>query len=255
MRGSVFLLALMGLAACGSSSSQESSGPGFTDYNSYLDERAAAAAAAATPVPQAPAPGFSTDVIAGAIDAADGTAPAVPLDPMQTGVITPDPLPLPQAGAVIGQTARPRGDAPGTIQAESGEVQNYVTAGVSDEQDFEAVKSRETIESDKARIEANRAQYVVIQPGGLPTRPGDAGPNIVDFALATTNPLGVSLYDRGGIALTSSDRACLKFPSSDLAQQEFLANGGPETDRKNLDPDGDGFACAWDPTAFRIALQ
>ncbi len=257
MRVPVVLFAVLGLVACGSSAPQGSSGPGFTDYNSYLDQRAAEAAAASRvpTVPVAPSTGFSTDAIAGAIDAADGITTGAPLDPMQTGMIAPDPYPVQQPGAVVTDGVRPRGDAPTTIQPQSGEMQNYVTAGVSDEQDFEAVKSRESIESDKARIEANRAQYVVIQPGSLPTRPGDTGPNIVEFALATTNPVGVALYGRGGIAFTSNDRACLKYTSSDLAQQAFLASGGPESDRKNLDPDGDGFACDWDPTPFRAALQ
>ena len=258
MRVPVILFTLMGLAgmglsACGGSAPDESSGPGFTDYNTYLDERAAAAQSApaqSAPAPAAPATGFSTAAISGAIDAADGIYPAAPLDPM-AGTIAADPLP----GQLIGEGARPRGDAPATIQTESGEVQDFVSSGVSDEQDFEAVKARETIESDAARIEANRAQYVVIQPGSLPVRPGDTGPNIVEFALATTNPLGVALYDRGGISLTSADKACLKFASPDQAQQAFLASGGPDSDRKNLDPDGDGFACDWDPSAFRIALQ
>lgn len=243
MRVTGAILVLMGLSGCVGASPDAASGPGFTDYNTYLDQRAAAAQQP-VPVPQT---GFSTDVIAGAIDEADGTivagvVPGAPLDPMQPGGVIPD-------------GARPRGDAPAGIQAESGEVAGYVADGVSDEQDFEAVKSRETIESDKARIEANRAQYVVIQPGQLPSRPGDTGPNIVEFALATTNPVGVALYDRGGISLNSYDAACGKFASPDQAQQAFLEAGGPDSDRKNLDPDGDGFACSWDPTSFRIALQ
>ena len=42
---------------------------------------------------------------------------------------------------------------------------------------------------------------------------------------------------------------------SDLAQIEFLERGGPARDRLGLDPDGDGYACAWDPTPFRKASQ
>jgi hypothetical protein len=34
-----------------------------------------------------------------------------------------------------------------------------------------------------------------------------------------------------------------------------LSNGGPERDRLGLDPDGDGFACYWDPTPFRLARK
>lgn len=251
MRVPVVIFSLMGLAACATGAPDSSSGPGFTDYNTYLDERVAATT---TPAPYAAAPttGFSTDVISGAIDAAEGGA--APLNGAATGVSTAAIIPDPLPGATT-PGARPRGDAPTTIQTESGEVQNYVTNGVSDENDFAAVAARETIESDAARIEANRAQYVVIQPGSLPTRPGDVGPNIVEFAIATNNPVGVELYDRGGIALSSSERACLKYTSPDQAQQAFLANGGPQSDRKNLDPDGDGFACGWDPTVFRIAVQ
>ena len=46
--------------------------------------------------------------------------------------------------------------------------------------------------------------------------------------------------------------ACARYGSPDLAQQAFLAAGGPDRDRRGLDPDGDGFACAWDPRPFRL---
>ena len=131
----------------------------------------------------------------------------------------------------------------------------FASGGVSDEQDFQAVKSRETIESDKARIEANRAQYVVIQPGALPQRPGDTGPNIAEYAIATNNPVGEPLYPRPSFYLTNPKTACARFTSPDLAQQAFLTAGGPQKDGKALDPDGDGFACAWDPRPFRNALK
>ena len=149
---------------------------------------------------------------------------------------------------------RARGNAPAGIEETTAEM-GFVTDGVSDEQDFSAVTTRESIASDKARIEANRAQYVVIQPGALPTRTGDTGPNIAEYAIATNNPVGVSLYHRPSIYLVNVKAACSKFTSSDLAQQAFLASGGPQSDKKGLDPDGDGFACDWDPRPFRAALQ
>ena len=265
MRVPVLLLVLTGLSACNSGAPDAASGPGFTDYNTYLDQRAAAAAGVAVaPAATTAAPTtFSTAAISGAIDAADGTtagvAPGAPLNAMTgdavlgaTGVaVTTQPGPAP--GQIIGD--RPRGDAPANIQAESGEMAGYVDPTVSDEQDFEAVKASRTIADDAARIASNRAQYVVVQPGSLPVRPGASGPNIVEFALATTNPVGVSLYNRSSVALTSHDKACGKFTSPDQAQEAFLALGGPDRDRKNLDPDGDGFACSWDPTAFRTALR
>ena len=30
-----------------------------------------------------------------------------------------------------------------------------------------------------------------------------------------------------------------------------LERGGPQRDRLGVDPDGDGFACSWNPTPFR----
>ncbi|CAN0586593.1 unnamed protein product, partial [Ectocarpus sp. 12 AP-2014] len=42
---------------------------------------------------------------------------------------------------------------------------------------------------------------------------------------------------------------------ADQAQIAFLEAGGPEKDRNGMDPDGDGFACNWDPTPFRRAAQ
>ena len=36
---------------------------------------------------------------------------------------------------------------------------------------------------------------------------------------------------------------------------QFLAAGGPERDRKGIDPDGDGFACGFNPAPFRAAKQ
>ncbi len=127
-------------------------------------------------------------------------------------------------------------------------------AGISDEQDFSAVAERETIESDAARIAANREQYQQIAPTALPTRTGGTGASIVDFALNTDNKVGQSLYRRATVfAQDRFRRNCAKFASDDLAQEAFLAAGGPEKDRKGLDPDGDGFACYWDPAPFRQA--
>ena len=50
-----------------------------------------------------------------------------------------------------------------------------------------------------------------------------------------------------------SEKACARYPSPEAAQQAFLSSGGPKRDPKNLDPDGDGFACYWDPTPFQQA--
>jgi hypothetical protein len=240
MRVVMGLMLIGGLTAC--QPRVPESGPGFSDYNSYLRSRSAnpTFSVPADPVAPAPPAAFSSDIAALAIDRAEGgtgaSPVAPPLDPMALG------------------DDRARGNAPAGIEETTAEM-GFVTDGVSDEQDFAAVTTRESIESDKARIEANRAQYVVIQPGALPQRPGDVGPNLAEYAIATNNPVGVSLYDRPSIYLVNVKAACSKFTSPDLAQEAFLAGGGPQSDRKGLDPDGDGFACDWDPRPFRAALQ
>lgn len=77
-------------------------------------------------------------------------------------------------------------------------------------------------------------------------------PGLVAYALSNAHPVGAKRYRRGLFALAAlSERKCRKFPSDDAAQEAFLAAGGPERDRLNLDPDGDGYACGWDPAPFR----
>ena len=228
------VLAALALSACTPTTTDTGSGVGFTDYGTYIR-----GAQPATAVPVPPATTFDPAAAAAALDRADGVDPAAATLPPVLPVVT-DPA------------SRPRGGAPAGIQEESGEVSNV---GISDEQDFAAVSERETIESDAERIARNRAEYVIVQPQDLPTRPGDTGPNIVEFALATTHAPGVQMYKRSGLGLRDVNSACGKYASPDKAQQDFLAKGGPDRDRMGVDPDGDGFACAWDPRPFRTALQ
>ncbi len=126
---------------------------------------------------------------------------------------------------------------------------------ISDEQDFAAVSARETIESDRERLARQRQTMEVAQPEAIPDRPsGHAAPNIVSYALATTNPVGQPAYSRSrSFNEDRYRRACSEFASPDQAQAAFLAAGGPDKDRRGLDPDGDGFACFWDPRPFRTA--
>ena len=149
------------------------------------------------------------------------------------------------------QSAGVPGSGTGASGAGAGTRPDHV--GLSDEQDFEAVKRRETIESDKERLARQRAQYKVIPPSALPPRPGSVGPNIVEYALSTTNNVGEPLYRRSALfAQSRYRRNCAKYPSPDKAQEDFLRRGGPKKDPLGLDPDGDGFACSWDPRPFRM---
>lgn len=241
MRAPIFLFAALAVAACTPSVPDSAAGVGFDSYNDYLKQRSAATAAPAPAAPIVPPGGFSTDGAAAAIDRATGAAPA--------------PAPVAPAAAPAPSAERPRGIVPAGIKEETGELV-HMNPSVSDEQDFQAVSARETIESDKARIERNRAQYQVDQPGALPQRTGDVGGSIiVQYALSTSHPVGTQMHSRSGIRLGNSQNACLKFASSDLAQEAFLQAGGPERDRRGLDPDGDGYACDWNPAPFRAALQ
>ena len=158
---------------------------------------------------------------------------------------------LATAGAATAGAAPVQGNATPSAPVAPAQTNN---PGISDEQSFAAVSSRETIESDAERLARNRAQYEVVQPAAVPQRTGAEGPNIVQYALATTNQRGQPIYRRGGLFKERRfQQACAKYPSPDLAQQAFLAAGGPENDRLGVDPDGDGFACSWDPAPFRAA--
>ncbi|TGD44233.1 hypothetical protein EEB11_05965 [Pseudotabrizicola sediminis] len=244
MRVSLLLLLPLTLAACASAVPDSGAGVGFQDYNSYVRDRDAAAG---RPQPVV-TPGFSTDQIGAAIDRADGRGGIVPSGGSSTGAVIGAPI--------VSGEIRPRGNAPAGIREETGEAARIASLGggatISDENDFDAVASRETIESDRARIDRNRAQYQVIQPGALPVRSGAAGPNIVDYALATSHPRGTQLYRRSGFGVGNTAAKCAGYASPDLAQQAFLERGGPERDRLGLDPDGDGYACTWDPSPYRL---
>ncbi|MGR3758670.1 hypothetical protein ACUXV3_00845 [Roseobacteraceae bacterium NS-SX3] len=127
---------------------------------------------------------------------------------------------------------------------------------LSDENSFEAVAARQTIESDAARLERQRAQYQMVQPSALPERTSSGDPNIVQYALSTSNPKGTRVYTRAGINLKArSARNCAGYASAEMAQIAFLEAGGPKRDRYALDPDGDGYACGWDPSPYRLAVQ
>ena len=126
--------------------------------------------------------------------------------------------------------------------------------GLSDEQSFEAVSNRETIESDAERRARQAAALQVVMPTALPDRPADTGPNIVQYALNAPNKLGQEWYSRSIFAGQGKFRRnCATYNSPDAAQRDFLARGGPDKDPRGLDPDGDGFACGWDPAPFLLA--
>jgi len=94
-----------------------------------------------------------------------------------------------------------------------------------------------------------------VAPRAVPQRPDGTGGNVVAFALATSHPVGQTVYPREGGSDERRDRACARYVSDDLAQQAFLEAGGPQEDTRGMDPDGDGYACGWDPERFRRAVD
>ncbi len=230
--------------------SQPAGGVGFGDYGEYQRRRAAEAEAQIAAQRGAP-----VQTVQGPVQNT-----AVPFPSTGTGV--PTAAELAQAGvsgaATLAQTqtlapqpAYPQMTAPAPSTAVATAPSS--TVGISDEQDFSAVSSRETIASDKERIEENRAQYQQIQPGALPERTGGNAARIIEYAVKAPNRLGEPIYKRSSVALTNHDRACARYDNPEAAQEAFLNSGGPQRDPKNLDPDGDGFACRWDPTPFQKA--
>ena len=128
------------------------------------------------------------------------------------------------------------------------------SAGISAENDFEAVEEVRGIKDDAELLELNRSRYLQVPPGQNPQRPKNLAANVVQYALDTWHPVGMALHSRPqslGDAAVRADRACARYATVDLAQEAFLQDGGPERDRRGLDPDGDGYACGWDPGVYR----
>lgn len=236
--------AFLALAACQPTVPDSGAGVGFGDYSEYQKQQAAREAQL-TGQALPPAQAVSAEPLAS----------QQPLSATST--------PASGSGADVAQETRAMLEA---TRANSGEeplqaspsnpppqvVNN--SSGISRENDFSAVGAQRSIQDDAELRRQQQAQYQVIQPTAVPTRSGSAGPNIVQYALSTSHPRGQSMYRRSGFnAQAKYQKNCAKYPSPDLAQQEFLEKGGPAKDRLGLDPDGDGYACSWDPAPFRTA--
>ncbi|MFG5380732.1 hypothetical protein [Yoonia sp. R2-816] len=240
--GLVVLAALTVLAACGSPQPTQR-GIGFDDFSQFELERARREAALSSPR-QSIIPPPQVNTIPGA-------------SPLPPGGIPSSDL----AAAGIGQVQTPvnTGNDPGRTQGLDASPTNAPPAlannpGISDEQSFDAVAGRETIESDAERRAAQAAARQEIQPTAVPQRPSSTGPNIVEYAINAPNVKGQEWYSRSILSGQGRfQRNCAGYASPDEAQRDFLSRGGPERDRLGIDPDGDGFACGWDPAPFKRA--
>ena len=174
--------------------------------------------------------------------------------------ITPDPAVLERTAAENrlkqAEGVAPTGDTV-TVDVtgnnvKTAEVGTEGDGTISTSQDFKVVKSRESIASDAAKLEELKKNYEIVQPGATPTR--GSGINLAKYALSQNNPVGQKAYSRSVFNGRRVAKKCAAYISADDAQLDFLRSGGPQNDRRGIDPDGDGYACSWSPAVFRGML-
>ena len=103
----------------------------------------------------------------------------------------------------------------------------------------EAAKRREELKAGRVVLEATHKEKIERQ-----------SVNLAVFARSVSNKLGEKIYYRNFIR-NDDGLDCKKFSNKNAAQIFFLENGGPKNDFHNIDADGDGFACKWDPEIYR----
>lgn len=231
MRKLCVVVGLIALAGCEPEVPDSGRGVGFNDYGNYLSERSAREADLQRMGAEAQARGTPGIVPEGTITSG----------PLGSTMLSEAPLP----GTVEPSTLP--GAATPTVEVDTN------NPGISNTQDFGAVSQTDSIADNAARIRAQREQYQQVAPTPLPPRTTTA--NAAQFALATSHAVGTKMYNRGPLGGISAAANCRRYRSDDDAQTAFLEAGGPERDRLNLDPDGDGFACNWSPDFYRRLVK
>ena len=110
----------------------------------------------------------------------------------------------------------------------------------------------EKAEAKESLLDA-REKRIVILSNPEETLSHNSKINIAVYARQTTNLIGERLYNRVKVKTKKVD-PCLRFKSAEDAQRFFLSKNGPNKDHWNLDQDGDGFACSWNPEQYRKIL-
>ncbi len=103
----------------------------------------------------------------------------------------------------------------------------------------EAAIVLEELKAGRVILEADDQEKIKITPV-----------NLAFFARSVSNDVGEKLYYRSFLGI-DTNTGCKKFSNKNEAQIFFLQNGGPKYDFHNIDVDGDGFACEWDPAIYR----
>ena len=103
----------------------------------------------------------------------------------------------------------------------------------------QAAKRREELKAGRVVLKATNKEKIKRQ-----------SVNLAVFARSVSNKLGEKIYYRNFIS-SGAGSGCKKFSNQNAAQIFFLANGGPKIAFHDMDVDGDGFACKWDPAIYR----
>ena len=124
-----------------------------------------------------------------------------------------------------------------------------ISDGVLDLSQFSQEQQKVEREEAAKRREELKAGRVVLEVDGK-EKVGIKSINLAIFARSVSNKVGEKIYFRNFLN-TSVEGGCKNFMSKNAAQIFFLQNGGPKNDYYNVDLDGDGFACKWDPEIYR----
>ena len=103
----------------------------------------------------------------------------------------------------------------------------------------QAAKRRKELKEGRVVLEVNSKEKIRIK-----------SINLAVFARSVSNNIGEKIYYRNFLS-NENNSNCKKFSNKNAAQIFFLENGGPKNDYHNIDVDGDGFACSWDPSIYR----
>lgn len=93
-----------------------------------------------------------------------------------------------------------------------------------------------------------RSRTISTSPGRA-VAPLSQTPLLDAYASSSRHTPGTVVWPRANPRPTGL--ACSGYASAASAQTAFLNSGGPGTDRLGLDPDGDGYACGWNPAPYQ----
>tara|TARA_B100000700_G_C14935756_1_gene804193 strand:+ start:179 stop:697 length:519 start_codon:yes stop_codon:yes gene_type:complete len=140
-------------------------------------------------------------------------------------------------------------DLPSENEIVKGTSDVKISDGVLDLSQFTQEQQKVEREQAAKRREELKAGRVVLEVDGK-EKIGTKSINLAVFARSVSNSIGQKIYYRNFLS-TDDNSGCAQFSNKNAAQIFFLTNGGPKNDYHNIDADGDGFACSWDPSIYR----